>query len=1396
MEPFDVNAFLKQAKELGLSGEEVSKTLRDERAAARENQRKELELKEKELERVEAEKQRNHEILLQEYLAKQKEQEVLLAQLGAKDSSTKEPSSSSRTEKPRIPAFDDSQDDMDSYLLRFERLASAYGWEKKDFALYLGTLLKGKALKVYTNLSKEVADDFDSLKEALLKAYSINADTYRKKFRTAKVKEDENYTQLVVRLEQYFDRWLTISNVDKDFESLSDFMIKDQILSNCPHDMRVFLKERDFENSCKLAEAADRFRNAHDMVKRGKKSSFTPSSKGKSESQKADTSHLVCHGCGETGHIRPKCPKNPRNFKSVNAQPSKVQFVFESDRKPDNSRVDPNGKVFDRPAEIVLDNGCNTILVHEKLIPDNFKKGITQDVYDFLGIKHVFPAVRCHIKSKFFSGWVNAIAAPLKFADVLLGSVPGVTEPEQDIGNLESSEKVMNVQTRMGKERESMSCEPLSCPDISELDVGMNDFIKDQNDCQSLENVREKARKGMEVRVKNRIVKFVKIDGLIYRVCIQSKSKTEIGSKQLVVPEKHRARILHLAHDSIFSGHFSHRKTEDKVFRNFYWPGAGADIVRYCRSCVICQRVSPKGKVAKVPMKQMPIISEPFSRIGIDLIGPIIPVSNRGHKYVLTLIDYATRFPEAVPLKNIDTLTIAESLVEIFSRVGVPKEIVSDNGQQFKSNLMSEIHRLLNIKAIYTSPYHACTNGAVERLNGVLKAMIKKLCADHPKDWDRFIPAVLFSYREIPNDSLKFSPFELLYGRNVRGPLNILQELWTNNSLDSEQKTTYQYVLDLRSRLEETARLAASNALTSSTKYKDYYDRKTKPRKFNVGEKVLLLLPAKSNKLEMQWQGPYVVEECRGNGVDYVIKVRGRLKLFHINMLKKFYEREPEKKSVKVVQSVIVDDTKPVGNTDIVFLESRIDQLQNINICQELEDTKKNDLSSLFQKYPDVFSSVPGKTSSIEHVIRLTTDVPVHRKPYPMHQTLTKDFNDEVDKMIELGIIEPSTSPYCSPVVMVRKEDKTWRLCIDFRALNDVTLFDAEPMPTREEALGNFVGDTFFSEIDLVKGYWQIPMEKDSKEYTAFATHRGLMQFVRLPFGLKTACATFIRLMRKVILGLKNTECYFDNIVVHSKTWEEHVLNLDSLFTRLREHGLTAGPGKCYFGYPRIRYLGLLLGSNELSILDDKVKAILDMPLPSNKKELRSFLGSTNFYSKFIPDYSTLAAPLTNMLKKNCANKLDWSKEKVESFQNLKRYLSSDPVLQLPDYSKVFYLRTDASNCGIGSVLLQETEGKLMPIAYASRKLLPREVRYPTIERECLSIVWSLDKFKFYLFGREFILQTDQEPLSYLRSMRNSNARLYRWALALQPYSFRIEYIRGCENNCADLLSRCPVDLL
>ena len=192
----------------------------------------------------------------------------------------------------------------------------------------------------------------------------------------------------------------------------------------------------------------------------------------------------------------------------------------------------------------------------------------------------------------------------------------------------------------------------------------------------------------------------------------------------------------------------------------------------YCRSCDICQRTIAKGKVNKVPLGKVPLIEEPFKRVAMDIVGPITPASERGNRFILTVMDYATRYPEATPLKNIDTETVAEALVAIYSRVGVPAEVLSDRGTQFTSDLMREVGRILSIKQLVCSPYHPIANGLIEHFNGTLKSMLKRMCAEKPKHWDRYINALLFAYREAPHESLGFSPFELLYGRTVRGPVS------------------------------------------------------------------------------------------------------------------------------------------------------------------------------------------------------------------------------------------------------------------------------------------------------------------------------------------------------------------------------------------------------------------------------------------------------------------------------------------------------------------------------------------------------------------------------------------------------------------------------------------------
>ena len=233
-------------------------------------------------------------------------------------------------------------------------------------------------------------------------------------------------------------------------------------------------------------------------------------------------------------------------------------------------------------------------------------------------------------------------------------------------------------------------------------------------------------------------------------------------------------------------------KTILRVLSEFYWPGVQADTCRFCQSCDICQCTTSKGKTVRVPLQKMPLIDEPFQRVAVDLVGPLQLATTKGNQYNLTLVDYFTRFPEAVPLSNIETERVAEALVNIFCRVGVPREMLSDMGTQFTSGLMSEVSRLVSMKHLTTTPYHPICNG-LEKFNGTLKQMLRRLCHQKPKDWDKNINAALFAYREVPQESLGFSPFELVYGRHVRGPMTILKELWTNEVADSEVKSTYQY---------------------------------------------------------------------------------------------------------------------------------------------------------------------------------------------------------------------------------------------------------------------------------------------------------------------------------------------------------------------------------------------------------------------------------------------------------------------------------------------------------------------------------------------------------------------------------------------------------------------------
>ena len=367
----------------------------------------------------------------------------------------------------------------------------------------------------------------------------------------------------------------------------------------------------------------------------------------------------------------------------------------------------------------------------------------------------------------------------------------------------------------------------------------------------------------------------------LYRI-FQNKLHGEV--KQIVVPEIYRKQVMRLAHESIVGGHLGAKKTMYRITSNFHWPGVVADVTRFCRSCDICQKTAPKGRTCKVPLGEMPLMEEPFKRVAVDLVGPISLVSEKGNRYILTVVDFAVALPK------IETERVAEALLEVFSRVGFPKEMLSDRGTQFTSGMVKEVSRLVSTKQLFTTPYNPRCNGLCERINGVLKSMLKKMCQERPKDWDRYLPAMHFAYREVPQSSTGFSPFELLYGRTVRGSMQILKDLWTGDCED-EIRNTYQYVLELKNRLEETCQLARESLYEAQGRQKHHYDKKARNRQFKVGEKVLVLLPTDSNKLVLQWKGLYEIKEVV-NRMAYKVDTEGNLKILHTNILTAYQERE------------------------------------------------------------------------------------------------------------------------------------------------------------------------------------------------------------------------------------------------------------------------------------------------------------------------------------------------------------------------------------------------------------------------------------------------------------------------------------------------------------------------
>ncbi len=631
----------------------------------------------------------------------------------------------------------------------------------------------------------------------------------------------------------------------------------------------------------------------------------------------------------------------------------------------------------------------------------------------------------------------------------------------------------------------------------------------------------------------------------------------------------------------------------------FYWPGLRSAVSRYCRSCHTCQLAGKPNQIIRpAPLQPIPVMGEPFERLILDCVGPL-PKSKAGYQYILTLMCSTTRFPEAVPLRNLKAKTIVKELIKFCSTFGLPRVIQTDQGTNFKSKVFEQVLNGISVNHVVSSAYHPQSQGALERFHQTLKSMMRAHCVESGKDWADDLPLLLFAIRETVQESLGYSPAELIFGHTVHGPLKLLSEQLVADNVPLVPVS--EYVTSIRERLRKVCERARINLAESQADMKEYYDRKCVARSFQPGESVLLLLAMPGSALK-----------------------------------------------------------------------------------------------------PDSF-----------------------------------------------------------------------------------------PLPRMEDCIDRVGPAKFVTKLDLLKGYWQVPLTPRASEISAFVTPDDFMQYSVMAFGMRNAPSTFQRLMRIVLNGVENCEAYLDDIVIYSSSWEEHASSLREVFSRLAGASPTLNLAKCEFAKATVVYLGKVVGQGEVRTVDAKIAAVMEFPAPRNKRELRRFLGMAGYYRGFCRNFASVVSPLTDLL--SIARVFVWTPACEQAFRAAKDLLCNAPILSAPDFGHLFKLEVDASATGAGAILIQESElGIEHPVCYFSKKFTLCQRRYSTIEKEALALLLALQHFEVYSGGSSFpiVVYTDHNPLVFLARMCNSNNRLMRWSLIVQEFYLDIRHKKGSQNIVADAVSR------
>jgi hypothetical protein len=1135
----------------------------------------------------------------------------------------------------------------------------------------------------------------------------------------------------------------------------------------------------------------------------------------------------ICYNCNKYGHISPQCPEPKKGAQRINSLASNANLT------PSFEPFLSCAKINNVNTVILRDTGSSIDLAHIRLIKlEDFtgervwlKQPLDNEFRSLplakikiedpeIGVIHTKAAIVGHSiemthyllgnetqslidsrrKTKPKPEMINAVVtrsqSRLTDKDVLKNAerkeknqTNSDSISETGSGETDRSDELLESEIEISSGIEDIEL-PNSKLNLDNELIGIQaeTFMMEQKSCPELASIWEKV-------AKNKTTEFKIENELLFRI---SKDHRGNERKQLLVPAKYTFKIMSLCHDG-YGSHMGVTKTKDKILRYYFWPNCINAIVDFVKSCDYCQRVGKSGEQKKAPLKLVPIITEVFSKINIDTVGPL-PESSKGNRYLLTAICLASKYPEAIPIQSVSSENVTDALLTIFSRIGFPKMVQCDNGSYFTSNLTTTFFEKTGIKVSHSSIYHPQTN-PVERFHRTIKRLLKTLCVELGGEWERHLPSALLALRNVTHNSTGFSPSELVYGRSLRVPETLIYEKWCK--IPEQENVVTEYVYDLMNRLKDCQQLAGELETDLKTKRKGYYDRGAVKREFKPGDQVLVISACQPNKLSVKWVGPGVVEK-KLSETNYIVKMPGKIKeqVYHINLLKPYYQRV-ECINILTSEECIPENVDsdleiiyPVADPNIFDFREIIKDSMLTELCtsEQIEE-----LGKLLKSHSKLFSNDPGRTHLIEHDIELISDKPVRSKPYRTSPRQNEILKSEIKRMLDLKIIEIGESDYTSPMILVESAGREPRPCIDYRRLNSLIRLKYYPLPNMDERVEKVSASKYITVIDLTKGYWQIPLSPSAQRLAAFVTTFGTYRPLVLPFGLVNAPYCFSKFMAQLLNGYDEFSVpYLDDVAIFSNSWEDHIRHVDLVLKRIAAANLTIKPAKCKFAQNCVKYLGHMVGGGKRTPTEAKIQAVVDFPTPKNKTQIRQFLGMSGYYARYIRQYAITAEPLTRALKgKNKKENVEWTEECDTAFHELKRKLTEKPVLYAPDFSKEFIVQTDASEKGIGVVLAQKSKDNTdHPILYLSKKFTESEKKFGTTEKECAAIIYAIKKLRHYLDGQHFTIETDHNPLVFLKTNAGNNPRLMRWALALQPFNYTIIHRAGKEIGHADCLSR------